>query len=145
MPLSENEKEWKNDYEKLIEMEQTAQLTWAVLFLTSGLGFITLHMEKGALPNANLVLFSFGVLLFILADFCFCRIVISFAKIGVYIKLLRDLSPVYSKEYGSTTFFTTLYSIYVKLDKNEPRWCITALTIVLIDSFLITYLVFQFL
>jgi len=147
MPLSENEKEWKNDYEKLIEMEQAGQLTWAVLLLTSGLGFITLHVEKGALQNGNLVLFSFGVLIFILGDFCFYRIVISFSRIETYIELLKGISPVYSKEFESTTFFTLLYSIFVKVDKEkfEPRRWTTALTMALVDSFLILYLIFQFL
>jgi hypothetical protein len=147
MPLSEYAKEWKNDYEKLIEMEQTSQLTWAILILTSGLGFITLHIEIKALPNANLIVFIFGVLVIGIFDFCFYRIVVGFARIATYIECLKPISRVYRKEFKSTTIFTKLYNLFVKVDRRkiEPRRWITALTIALVDSFLILYLIFQFL
>jgi hypothetical protein len=110
MPLSEDEKESKNDYEKLIEMERASQLTWTVLILTVGLAFVTLHVESAALPNTNLLLFIFGVVVIGIGDLCFCRIVIGSANIAEYTEYLKQISQVYKQEFRTAYFI--LYLIF---------------------------------
>jgi hypothetical protein len=142
MTLSKEQKERKNDLEKLIDWEQNKQLTWAVVLLTATLGLAGILVIDSLSTSTRVFVIVLGLTLMSVLDFSFYRLATSLVNLRRYVERIGKISELYKEELVTKAIFKSLYGWFVDTaDKDKPRlitWRVV-LIIVLADLFILLY------
>jgi ABC-type transport system involved in multi-copper enzyme maturation permease subunit len=146
---SDDKKEIKPDLEKLMDWEQTAQLTWAVVLLTATLGVAGLLIGYSFAKGTLLFVIILALWLMVVIDVSVYRVFVSVAMLLTYTEQLKVYSTTFKKEMVDT-LFTKRYRWFLssteeKIEQNTYRRYFlrkgrTVLLMVPVDSFIIAYI-----
>lgn len=141
--LSKEQKERKNDLEKLIDWEQNKQLTWAVVLLTATLGLAELLVIDSPSTSTRFFVVVLGLTLMAVLNMSFYRLATSLVNLRRHIEQIGKISALYKEELVANAIFKGLYGWFVDTaDKDKPRlitWRLVLLT-VLVDLFILWHI-----